>query len=323
MKNKKIGIFAAVLAALIMTGCQNISDAAQASESTVDSGETVSETLSETSVTAGTSAPEIEYSESDKMAIGWFTDDITDIEAFTDMTDYQYYARTLGLDKDYFLNPEMWEMYYNESININKDIDDKEYYLIRLDPRRLLEIYAEKNNTDVEKLCDKLSVTPDQLYYNWGYNPASVDYGSKHEKNTASYSKDEQEIFGAYNGEDRQTVMSTHLLIVDHEENLCSYQSKVTSELTIRRRDMLQAFTEISNIYSAYTDAEKSSAFTVSGIGIRAVIPLTLPNAWSEALEADSEITPIINVSPYSYGCTDEDIIDIMTYINEQNENKK
>ncbi len=69
----------------------------------------------------------------------------------------------------------------------------------------------------------------------------------------------------------------------------------VTSELTIRRRDMLQAFTEISHIYSAYTDAEKSSAFTVSGIGIRAVIPLTLPNAWSEAVEADSEITPMIN----------------------------
>ncbi len=247
MKNKKIGIFAAVLAMLVMTGCQNKSSTAQTSESAADNGETVSETLSETSVSVEVAAPEIEYSESDKMAISWFINDMTDIEAFSDMTDYQYYARTLGLDKDYFLNPEMWEMYYNESININKDIDDKEYYLIRLDPRKLLEIYAEKNNTDVEKLCDKLSVTPEQLYYNWGYNPSSVDYGSKHEKNTASYSKDEQEIFGAYNGENRQTVMSTHLLIVDNAENLCSYQSKVTSELhsaAYQSRQTDRGFTE-------------------------------------------------------------------------------
>lgn len=323
MRNKKNCLLAAAFAILILTGCQNKNNTAQTSESTANNGETFSETISETSVTVEPAAPEIEYSESDKMAIGWFMNDMTDIEAFADMTDYQYYARTLGLDKDYFLDPEMWEVYYNESININKDIDDKEYYLIRLDPRKLLEIYAEKNNTEVEKLCDKLSVTPEQLYYNWGYNPSSIDYGSKHEKNIATYSKDEQEIFGAYNGEHRQIVMSTHLLIVDNAENICSYQSKVTDALTIRRRDMLQAFTETSHIYSAYTDAEKSSAFTVSGIGIRAVIPLTLPNAWSEAAEADSEITPMINASPYSYGCTNEDTIDIMTYINEQSENKK
>ena len=53
------------------------------------------------------------------------------------------------------------------------------------------------------------------------------------------------------------------------------------------------------------------------------VIPLTLSNAWSEAAEADIGITAMINTSPYAYGCTDEDIIDIMPYINEQAENKK
>ena len=322
MKNKKISILAVAAIMLTVTGCQHKSPVSEDVTSVLSEGEpVVSE--SETTVVTEPPAPEIEYSDSDKIAIDWFIEDMTDSETFSDMTDYQYYARSLGLDKDYFLNPEMWEVFYNDEININKDIDDKEYYLIRLNPYMLLDVFAENNNTDVEKLCDKLSVSPAQLYYNWGYNPVSVDYGSKHEKNTATYSDDEQKIFGAYNGEKRNIIMSTHLLIVDNAEGMCTYQSAVTSTLVIRRRDNLQAFTEITPLYSAYSEAEKSPAFSVNGIGIRTVIPLTLSNAWSEAAEADIGITAMINTSPYAYGCTDEDIIDIMPYINEQAENKK
>lgn len=321
MKSKKIIILAAAIM-LTATGCQYKAPSSGEVTSSISEGETVA-AESETTVVTEPPVPEVEYSESDKMAIDWFVEDMTDNETFSDMTDYQYYARTLGLEKDYFLNPEMWEVFYSESININKDIDDKEYYLIRLNPYKLLDVYAENNNTDVEKLCDKLSVSSAQLYYNWGYNPVSVDYGSKHEKNTAAYSDDEQKIFGAYNGEKRNVVMSTHLLVVDNAEGMCTYQSAMTSSLTIRRRDMLSTFTEISPLYSAYTEAERSPAFSVNGIGIRAVIPLTLKNAWSEAIEADTGMTTMINVSPYAYGCTDKDIIDIMPYIKEKSENKK
>lgn len=322
MKNKKISILAVAAIMLTAPGCQHKAPVSEDVTSSLSEGETaVAE--SETTIVTEPPAPEVEYSDSDKMAIDWFIEDMTDSETFSDVTDYQYYARTLGLEKDYFLNPEMWEVFYSENININKDIDDKEYYLIRLNPYKLLDVYAEKNNTDVDKLCDSLSVSPAQLYYNWGYNPNSVDYGSKHEKNTAAYSDDEQKIFGAYNGEKRNIVMSTHLLVVDNAEGMCTYQSTMTNSLTICRRDNLKAFTEISPLYSAYTEAEKSPAFSVNGIGIRAVIPLTLPNAWSEAAEADTNITAMINASPYAYGCIDNDIIDIMPYINERAENKK
>ena len=322
MKNKKISILAAAAIMLTVTGCQNKAPSSGNVTSALSEGE-ISAVEIETTVVTEPPVPEVEYSESDKMAIDWFIEDMTDSETFSDITDYQYYARTLGLEKDYFLNPEMWEVFYSKEININKDIDDKEYYLIRLNPYKLLDVYAENNNTDVDKLCDKLSVSPAQLYYNWGYNPVSVDYGTKHEKNTATYSEDEQKIFGAYNGEKRNIVMSTHLLIVDNAEGACTYQSAMTSSLSIRRRDKLQAFTEISPLYSVYSEVEKSSAFSVNGIGIRTVIPLTLPNAWSEAVEADMSITAMINASPYGYGCTDEDIIDIMPYINKKEENKK
>ncbi len=322
MTSKKI-IVAGFLS-MLLSGC-NLSDAGETETEFPgsDSTEIISSEMSVSSESTAETVQAIEYSESDKMVMQWFIDDMTDIEAFPDMTDYQYYARTLGLDKDHFLDPAMWEVFYNEEININKDIENKEYYLIRLNPYKLLEIYAENNSTDTEKLCDKLSISPAQLYYNWGYNPASYDYGSKHEKNTAAYSEAEEKIFGKYNGESRYDVMRTHLLIVDKAENICTYQSDVTDTLAIKRRDMLQAFTEVTPLYSAYSDEEKSPSRTVNGIGIRSVIPLTLPNAWSEAADYDAEITVMVNMSPYSYGCTDEDIIDIMTYINKQSNNEK
>lgn len=37
----------------------------------------------------------------------WFNLCLKDEEEFSDMKDYQYYARTLGLDKDAFLSQDM------------------------------------------------------------------------------------------------------------------------------------------------------------------------------------------------------------------------
>lgn len=322
MNRKKI--MTAVMICFLFSGCQS----GNADEETVTLG--LSDTQAETAVplteteTETTTVYVPEYTDSDLTVIDWFLEDMTDSETFSDIKNYQYYARSLGLDKDFFLTPEMWEVYYNENLNINKEIDDKEYYLIRLNPYKLLEVYAENNETDVESLCDSLSVTPPQLYYNWGYNPASVNYESNHEKNTVTYSDSEINIFGKYNGEARAAVMKTHLLVIDNAEGVCSYQSSVTNSMEIGRRDSLSAFTEETALYSKYSEAEKSPAFKVNGIGIRAVIPLTLANAHSSAEGADKGVTVMINVSPYAYGCKDEDIIDIMPYIeNKQSETNK
>ena len=36
---------------------------------------------------------------------------------------FRYYARTIGLDKDGLIQPDMWEIFYIENININREID--------------------------------------------------------------------------------------------------------------------------------------------------------------------------------------------------------
>lgn len=242
----------------------------------------------------------------------WLNNELTDKEAFTDIKDYQYYARTLGLDKDAFLSPEMWEVYYNDGININREIDNSAIYLIRLNPEKLLEIYAANNTCSIEELCDSLSVTADQLYYNWGYTMSAVNYKSMHDNKNIAYSDKEISIFGRDNGENRVTVMSTHAIKLDTANgNAITYISDMKDYNTIRR-DLMHKSTDDSKTYdyTAYTEEERSALFSVNGIGIRAIIPLNIPNAKSDA--ADTDITVMVNTSPYTYGCTDDDIIDII-----------
>ena len=323
MNSKKFFIAAGLC--ILLSGCRSAEESSDISLGNSDISDNVAES-SETTEETTAAAPLTEYTDSDVIVINWFTESITDSECFSDINDYRYYARTLGLDKDYFLNPEMWEIYYSERLNINREIDEKDHYLIRLNPYKLLDIYAERCDTDVDSLCEDMSVTPPQLYYNWGYNPISWDYGKNHEENKATYSVKEQDIFGAYNGENRCNVMKTHLLEVDlsgEADTQCTYRSSVTSRMSIQRRDSLNAFTKEQPLYSGYTEAEKSPAFTVNGIGIRAVIPLTIPNAHITAADGDTGITAMINVSPYAYGCNDDDIIDIMPYINDINNTEK
>ncbi|MCI7349935.1 MAG: hypothetical protein MSH60_04190 [Ruminococcus sp.] len=235
----------------------------------------------------------------------WFSDSMTDEEEFSDTKEYQYYARTLGLEKDAFLSADMWEVFYSPDININREIDEKAYYLIRLDPKKLMDIYAENNNCTANDICGKMSLTADQLYYNWGYTVSAADYADNHEDNKATYSQLESDIFGQHNGENRQIVMSTHFLVVDISDgNAVTYLSEAT-ELKIRQRDILRSTTKETYNYSAYTTEEKEPAFSVNGIGIRRVLPLSIPNAFADA--ADSDITVMVNQSPFSYGCTDAD----------------
>lgn len=273
-------IFLSVLAVALMTGCMAQSD------------------------------PDVELTQEEKelnAVSEWFSDSMTDEEEFSDTKEYQYYARTLGLEKDAFLSADMWEVFYSPDININRDIDEKAYYLIRLDPKKLIDIYAENNSCTANDICKKMSLTADQLYYNWGYTVSAADYADNHEDNKATYSQLESDIFGQHNGENRQTVMSTHFLVVDIADgNAVTYLSEATG-LKIRQRDFLRSTTKENYNYSAYTAEEKEPAFSVNGIGIRRVLPLSIPNAFEGA--ADSDITVMVNQSPFSYGCTDADKI--------------
>lgn len=247
----------------------------------------------------------------------WFSDGITDSEEFGDIKSYQYYARTIGLEKDALLSSDMWEVFYNEDININREIDEKAIYLIRLDPSKLIEIYAKNNNATAEKICKELSVTPEQLYYNFGYTATSVNYTSNHESYNVAYSDKENRIFGKDNGEKREKVFSTHFLVIDISDSTVTYKSTMP-ELEIRQRDLLKSTTKQTPNYSEYTEDERNSAFSVNGIGIRRVIPLSIPNGIAKAI--DTDVTVMFCQSPFSYGCTDSDKITIPTSESEVSE---
>ena len=236
----------------------------------------------------------------------WFEEKITDEEKFTDKLDYQYYARTLGLDKDYFLDIDNWEVFYNDHININRDIDGVSIYLIRLDPYKLLEIYAQNNNTGVEQICDYLGASPEKLYYNWGYTMTSYEYTLQHNENNCTYSQGEANVFGADNGEHRSVVMSTHLLMI--EDDKVNYTSS-SDKLRIRQRDLLRSSGTKSYDFIDYTEEERTPSLYVNNVGISKVIKLDLFNGYKDTEDITSVV--MVNMSPFSYGCTDEDKIDM------------
>lgn len=71
-------------------------------------------------------------------------------------------------------------MYYSESININKEIDGSAVYLIRLNPDKLLEVWAANNDMTAEEICTELGTNRDDLYYNFGYTANSIGYAKNH-----------------------------------------------------------------------------------------------------------------------------------------------
>lgn len=255
----------------------------------------------------------VELTEEEKehnAVIAWFENDMTDEDEFTDLTDYQYYARTIGLEMNDLLSPDMWEVYYSDLINLNKEIDGTSVYLIRLNPDKLLEIWAENSNMTADGICSELGTNRDELYYNFGYSANSVGYAKNHKENKVSYSEAEERIFGADNGENRQTVFSTHFLKVNIAGRYGVTYAGTDENFDIKQRDLLKSITKPKTYnYSDYSPQEYSPAFVINGVGIKRILPLSLPNGWANA--ADTDVTLMFNMSPFSYGCTDEDRIDI------------
>ena len=258
---------------------------------------------------------DVELSEEEKehnAVIGWFENNMFDDEEFTDLTDYQYYARTIGLEKDELLSPDMWEVYYSDSININKEIDGSAVYLIRLNPDKLLEVWAANNDMTAEEICTELGTNRDDLYYNFGYTANSIGYAKNHKDNKVSYPESEERIFGVDNGENRQAVFSTHFLKVHTGGKYRVTYESTDESLEIWQRDLLKSTTKSKTYdYSDYSVDEYTPAFTVNDVGIKRIQLLALPNGWVNA--KDTAVTIMFNMSPFSYGCTDEDRIDIFT----------
>lgn len=245
-----------------------------------------------------------------KAVRSWFENDMTDEDEFSDLTDYQYYSRTIGLEMNDLLSPDMWEVYYSDIINLNKEIDGTSVYLIRLDPDKLLEIWAENSNMTADEICSELGTNRDELYCNFGYSANSVGYAKNHKENKVSYSETEERIFGADNGENRQAVFSTHFLKVNIAGRYGVTYVSTDEAFDIKQRDLLKSATKPKTYnYSDYSPQDFLPAFTVNGTGIKRILPLSLPNGWANA--ADTDVTLMFNMSPFSYGCTDEDRIDI------------
>ena len=245
-----------------------------------------------------------------KAVRSWFENDITDENEFSDLTDYQYYSRTIGLEMNDLLSPDMWEVYYSDLINLNKEIDGTSVYLIRLNPDKLLEIWAENSNMTTDGICAELGTNRDELYYNFGYSANSVGYAKNHKENKVSYSEAEERIFGADNGENRQTVFSTHFLKVNIAGRYGVTYAGTDEDFDIKQCDLLKSITKPKTYnYSDYSPQEYSPAFVINGVGIKRILPLSLPNGWANA--SDTDVTLMFNMSPFSYGCTDEDRIDI------------
>lgn len=308
----KIKYLICICCLLALTGCLKTSESGEETVTAPTSDASIVSDAAETVVTE----PVWQPSSEDQEIAMWLKNYMTNSEYFEDLDNYRYYARAIGKDKDYFLKPEMWEVFYNEDIiNRNRDINGLDIYLVRLNPYKLLETYAENNSCTVDELCKQLSVSKEQLYYNWGYNPASVDYYENHKNNNVSYSVEEQQIFGIYNNEARDAVMSTHMIVYDHNKGTVPYYSKLYDSMYIARRDNLKAYSK-GNLYSEFTDEERNPAYKVNGIGIRAIIPLSLPNAFLYAENADKNVSVMINNSPFAYGCKDEDKLDLEAIYN-------
>ena len=76
--------------------------------------------------------PELTPEEQEHNAlVEWLETGMENEDKFPDLPDYRYYARTIGLDKDGLIQPEMWEIFYNED---KACLDGEKHHYYDLNP---------------------------------------------------------------------------------------------------------------------------------------------------------------------------------------------
>lgn len=104
-------------------------------------------------------------------------------------------------------------------------------------------------------------------------------------------------------------VFGTHFLKVQIGGKFNVTYESANDALEIKQRDLLKSVTKPKTYnYSEYSVDEYTPAFYVNDVGIKRIQLLAIPNGWSNAV--DKDINMMFNMSPFSYGCTDEDRID-------------
>ena len=75
----------------------------------------------------------------------------------------------------------------------------------------------------------------------------------------------------------------------------------------------MKTTSDVSHNYFDYTYDELHLGYFLDNVGIRRVLKLNIPNLWSKSVEKDidTDASLMFNMSPYSYGCTKEDIIEL------------
>ena len=115
-------------------------------------------------------------------------------------------------------------------------------------------------------------------------------------------------------------MFATHFLKVNIAGRYGVIYESTDELLEIKQRDLLKSITKPKTYnVSDFDAAEFEPAFYADNIGIKRLTVLNIPNGWTDAV--DTDVTVMINMSPYSYGCTSEDIIDIITEENSETEN--
>ena len=79
----------------------------------------------------------------------------------------------------------------------------------------------------------------------------------------------------------------------------------------VQRGETIESIAQYYNVSVEDINKANPNADGVVYVGIRRVLKLNIPNLWSKSVEKDidTDASLMFNMSPYSYGCTKDDII--------------
>lgn len=248
----------------------------------------------------------------------------------------QIYSRNLGLGTDYFFNIDMWEVFYNKDYNKNSDITGKHEYVFRINPYKMLEVYAKNNNCSVDELCNEMGVTKEKMYYNWGLitrNVAESYKISATESNEILFAinlindlpdfKGEQKIFGSIESSSSLNVLNPIL-----SASLGLTVEKINIGFTVLPQRSISKIGKTTDIIVEIEDntlskiplmiyAENERGYDASQFKYDSKEFKTLISEIENEIENDCYLLSYYmqSRSPFSFGYVPEDIINVSTDI--------